>query len=86
MKGHSIQANNQFDHSFRSSLRCSTNRSQVFPHVLGLEFLYPLDEVCLLDTTITLLIPITQNLPQVTDLQLLQVYGFQINCFVWKIT
>jgi hypothetical protein len=82
MKGHSIQANNQFDHSFRSSLRCGTSRSQLFPHVLGLEFLYPLDEVCLLNATVALLIPITQNLPQVTYLQFLQVDCFEINSLV----
>merc|ERR1719397_816766 len=55
--------------------------------MLGLQLLYPPDEVSLLKTAITLLIPLGQNLLQILHFQLLKVNCTEVNLlFVCQLT
>lgn len=57
---------------------------QLVPDVLGLELLDPLDEVALLEAAVAALVPVGEDLPEVADLQLLQVDVLQVDLLVCK--
>jgi len=56
--------------------------SQFVADVFGLEFFDFLDEVCLFQTAVTSLLPIAQNLLQISHLQLLQIHSLEVNLLV----
>ena len=77
--------------------RCWWSSSEFWANVLGLQLLYPLDEITLLETAVTLLkelvkfwwtmflvvylVPFRQNLLQIFHFQLLKVDSAEVNLF-----
>ena len=57
---------------------------ELFSDVLGFELLDPLDEVSLLQAPVAGLVPVVEDLLQVSDLQFLQVHALQVDLLVWK--
>jgi len=55
---------------------------QLAARVLGLQLLDTLDEVALLQATVTALVPVVEDFLQVAYLQLLQVHAVQIDLFL----
>lgn len=51
--------------------------------VLVLQLLDALNEISLFQAPVALLIPIRENLLQITHLQLLQIDGIHVDLFVW---
>ena len=56
--------------------------SQFALDIFRLQLFDPLDEVVLLDAAVAHLVPVTQDLPQVADLQLFQVDSLDVDAFV----
>lgn len=58
--------------------------SQFLPDVFWFQVFYPLDEVALFQTAFAALVPVVEDLFQVSYFELLEVYTLEIDLLFWK--